>query len=115
MATVFYCNGVHAAIMAAAKCIDKEKEYVVFADDKATVSLEAAILEQAENHVCFNVTVTSFTRYLSRSGKTCPALTKEGSSMAIRRILSKEKAYDVLPSSTQKNTLPPLYTKCLHS
>ena len=105
MATVFYCNGVHATITAAAKCIDKEKEYVVFADDKATVSLEAAILEQAKNHVCFNVTVTSFTRYLSRSGKTCPALTKEGSSMAIRRILSKEKAYDVLPSSTQKKHL----------
>ena len=33
MASVFYCNGVHAAIAAAAKQIDREKEYVVFADD----------------------------------------------------------------------------------
>ena len=98
-------NSCHAAILAAAKeTRDTSRDYLLFSDDKTTVALENAVLSEQQSGVAFHVTVTSFSRFLSRSGKAPRALSKEGSSMAIRRIMEGGD-FSVLPKAGGKKNL----------
>lgn len=97
----------YEAAQAAAKATrDKTKEYYLFSDDKATALLEGLILENVPGGTAFHTSVTTFTRFFLRSGKGKRALSKEGGSMAIRKLLLESADFSLLAAAKGKRNLP---------
>lgn len=65
---------------------DLSTRYYVFCEDKNTLSLESAIAQKTGGS--FNVTVTSFSRYLSQGLSSYKVLSKTGSALTVFRIMS---------------------------
>ncbi len=96
---------------AASFAADKQRETVLFTEDKCTVALERAVLSALPGKVSFHAEVVSFSRFFKKYGGQISALSKEGSSMLIRRILAEsEGEFSLLPPvGGKKNMASALY------
>ncbi|MBR2616777.1 MAG: hypothetical protein IKC56_00885 [Clostridia bacterium] len=96
---------------AASFATDKRKETVLFTEDKCTVALERAVLSALPGGVSFHAEVVSFSRFFKKYGGQLSALSKEGSSMLIRRILAESEGEFALlpPVGGKKNMASALY------
>ncbi len=91
---------------AAALAAEKERQTVLFTEDKCTVALERAVLSALPGSVSFHAEVVSFSRFFKKYGGQISALSKEGSSMLIRRILAQsEGEFSLLPPVGGKKNL----------
>ncbi len=91
---------------AAALAADKSQETLLFTEDKCTATLERAVLTKVPGQVSFHAEVTTFSRFLLKYGTEVGALSKEGSSMLIRRILAEsEGEFCLLPPVGGKKSL----------
>ena len=97
--------------VAAGLATEKERETVLFTEDKCTVALERAVLSAMPGGVSFHAEVVSFSRFFKKYGGEISALSKEGSSMLIRRILAESKGEFALlpPVGGKKNLASALY------
>ncbi|MBE7090989.1 MAG: hypothetical protein E7363_03635 [Clostridiales bacterium] len=97
--------------VAAILATEKERETVLFTEDKCTVSLERAVLSALSGGVSFHAEVVSFSRFFKKYGGQISALSKEGSSMLIRRILAESEGEFALlpPVGGKKNLASALY------
>ena len=75
--------------------VSLDQKIVIFCEDKLTLSIESALVEKAGG--AFGAEVLSFGRYASMINPERKTLSKEGSAMAVKKILSaKSKELKVL-------------------
>ena len=70
--------------------VSLDKRVILFCEDKFALSLEKALVAKAGG--AFGAEVLSFGRYISRIFPNRKTLSKEGSAMAVKKILSEKKA-----------------------
>jgi len=84
--------------------------YIVFCEDKLTLSMENCIADNLRSHGTFNIKVCTFSRYLSKKVQLENVLSKEGAAMAIRRIIFENSSNLLyLAKKTAKNTAESVY------
>lgn len=79
----------NATDMATSFGVSLDKRVILFCEDKFALSLEKALVAKASG--AFGAEVLSFGRYISRIFPERKTLSKEGSAMAVKRILSEKK------------------------
>ncbi|MBQ8726124.1 MAG: PD-(D/E)XK nuclease family protein [Clostridia bacterium] len=72
--------------------VSLDQKIVIFCEDKLTLSVESALVEKAGG--AFGAEVLSFGRYATKLNPDRKTLSKEGSAMAVKKILS-EKSKDL--------------------
>ncbi len=114
MVTLLKTKNYAECLCAAAKVVGKaprlpEKPVIVFSEDRLTLSLERAICNCRGGGV-FNVTVSTFSRYLSQNAVVgLPILSKEGAAMAVRKLLSEIQSECFSSPKKHAGLAPALY------
>lgn len=119
-ATVVKTDTYFGAAEAAARMLEKARfdldgRYVVFCEDKLTVTLESEILAKQEGGCSFNVEVSTFSRFLTRCFAVRSTLSKEGAAMAVSRIIGENsRELAVLGAlKGRKNTASAVYEQIM--
>lgn len=90
-----------ASALASSFGVSLDEKIILFCEDKLTLSLESALVEKAGG--AFGAEVLSFGRYASMANPDRKTLSKEGSAMVVKKILSAKssdlKALGILKAS----------------